>query len=137
MDARELNEVILREQVALSSLLALLEEQHDLLLKNDVIELEGIVQRINQSNKEVAQAEIDRRKLTNGASMKDLIHEFRDEELDGNYRRVMRLLHSLNVQKETNDMLIKMGLGFSSRMLHILNPDRTQKTYNSYGKIRR
>lgn len=137
MDSKALNEVICREHGALSKLLGLLEEQHDLLIKNEVNLLEEIVESINLCNKEVAEAEIERRKIVGANSMKDIIYEHRDEELDFNYREVKKLLHSLNVQKETNDMLIKLGLGFSSKMLNILNPDRTQKTYNSYGKLRR
>lgn len=137
MDRNELKEIMYREHEALGKLLLLLEEQHDLLIQNDILKLEEIVNKIELCNKDIAQAEIDRRKLVNGGSMKDIIYELKDEELDGIYRKVNKLIHSLSVQKETNDMLIKLGLGFSNKMLNIINPDRTQKTYNSYGKLRR
>lgn len=137
MDITSINNIIVRETEALEKLLSLLEEQHDLLARNDVLALEEIVKKISLCNKEVAEAEVERRKLVNGDSMKTIIEEFNNSELDENYRKLIKVLHELEVQKETNDMLIKMGLSYSTRLLNIINPDRTTKTYNSYGKLKR
>lgn len=137
MDSRSINLIIVKEIEALKKLLGLLEEQHRLLIKSDIYKLEEIVKDIELCNKEIAEAEVERRKIANGVSMKDILQELNDEEAENNYRMIKSVLHEVNIQKETNDMLIKMGLGYSNRMLNIINPDRATKTYNSYGKLRR
>lgn len=137
MDCKSLNRIIIKEIEALSKLLSLLSEQHELLLKDDLLGLEDIVKRIELCNKEIAEAEVERRKIANGNSMNNIVTELNDEELSNNYRIIKRLIGSVNVQKETNDMILKIGLGFSSRMLNILNPSRSNKTYNSLGKLKR
>ena len=136
MDSKALNFIIIKETEALIKLLALLEEQHKLLIKNDIQELEDIVERLEYCNKEIAEAEVEKRKLIKGESIKAIIEEYKDNELNKSYRYIQRLISEIQVQKETNDMLIKLGLGFSTRILRILNPDKTPKVYNSYGKLK-
>lgn len=131
-----LNSLILRETEALKNLLRLLEEQHKLLIGNDIFELEAIVDRIKECNKQVAEIEVERRALVKGDSMKKIVEALNDDNIDRNYRDINKLLSELEVQKNTNEMLIKQGLGFSARMLNILNPNKSTKTYNSYGKVR-
>jgi flagellar biosynthesis/type III secretory pathway chaperone len=135
--SEKLNCIIVKETEALNKLLAVLEEQHALLLENNIFGLEAIVSKIQLINKEVAELEVERRKETAGQSMNIIILDFKDETLDKNYRAIKRLLSDIEVQKNTNDMLIKQGLGFSTKMLNILSPDRNTKTYNSYGKMKR
>ena len=137
MNNNSLNNIIIKEREALVKLLKLLEEQHNRLIKNDIFGLEEIVGVIQGCNKEIAEAEVERRKLVEGKSMRELINSSKDEVLDNNYRSIQKLLNEVIVQKDTNEMLIKQGLGFSTRMLNILNPDRNTKTYNSYGKMGR
>lgn len=130
-----LNNLIVRETEALNLLLEALEEQHSMIIKNNIFGLEAIVDKIQSCNKSVAEIEIERRQLTKGSSMQILIDEYKDEQIDRNYRNIKMLVNELKIQKDTNEMLIKQGLGFSTRMLSILSPDRNAKTYNSYGKI--
>lgn len=137
MDVRSIISIVVREYEALKKLLILLEEQHGLLISNDLQALEEIVERIGLCNRGIAEVEVERRKLMDGKSMKALIAEIGDEELDKNYRGIQKLLNEIQVQKESNDMLIKLGLGFSSKMLNILTPEKNTKTYNSYGKLKR
>ena len=136
MDSKTINLIIIKETQALNKLLTLLETQHELLIKNDIKRLEEIVEEIEFCNKEIAEAEVERRKEVKGESMKAMIYESQDEELDRNYRNIQRLISEIQVQKESNDMLIKLGLGFSTRIMKILNPDKNPKTYNSYGKLK-
>jgi flagellar biosynthesis/type III secretory pathway chaperone len=135
MDKNLLNVIILKEHEALKKLLLLLEKQHGLILKNDIFGLEAIVEEIQNCNKEVAQVEVERRSLVKGNSMTALVQSFNDEEIDDNFRSVKMLLSELQLQKDTNEMLIRQGLGFSTRILNIINPNKTTKTYNAYGKI--
>lgn len=136
MNKELLNEIILREQEALKKLLQLLEKQHELILKNDIFGLEAIVEEIQNCNKEVAQIEVERRAIVKGNSMAALVESFNDDDLDKNFRNVKMLLSELELQKDTNELLIRQGLSFSTRILNIINPNKNVKTYNSYGKVR-
>lgn len=137
MDASSINSVIIRETQALRSLLIIMEEQNKFLMENNFFGLEEIVERLGLCNKGIAEVEVERRNLVNGASMKAVLAELNDDELYENYRSIQKLLHAVKLQQENNDMLIKLGLGFSTKMLNILNPDKKSKTYNSYGKLKR
>lgn len=137
MDNNAINNIVIKEIEALKKLLSLMEEQHSLFIKNDMLQLEGIVEKITLCNKEIAQAEVERRKLLSGESMRQAVMMSKNEELIDNYRTIKKLLNEIKVQKETNEMLFRMGLGFTTKMMNILNPDRNVKTYNAYGKLKR
>lgn len=131
----KLNSIILKEIQLILELLSLLEEQHSFIINDDVFGMEGVISRIENCSKEIAAAEVQRRDITTGRSMKDIIIEINDGELEKNFRKMRRLLEETRLQKDTNELLIRQGLGFTARMLGILSPDRTKKTYNSCGKI--
>lgn len=137
MDSKKLKNIVIREADALNKLLALLEEQHKLLLGNDVFQLEAIVEQIQAVNKEIAQIEVERRKETAGKAMSEIVRESKDLDLENSFRHIKKLISAVQLQKDTNDALIRQGLGFSTRMLNIISPDRNTKTYNAYGKLRR
>lgn len=128
---------MLKERDALEKLLSLLEEQYELLLGNKIFELEALVTKIQDVNKEVAEIEVERRKETAGKPMTEIIRECKDSGLEGDYRNIKKLLSDIQLQKDTNETLIKQGLGFSTRMLKIINPDRNTQTYNAYGKLKK
>jgi flagellar biosynthesis/type III secretory pathway chaperone len=131
----QLNHIIVKETESLNKLLDLLDEQHRMLLTNEIYDLEDIVSKIQLCNKEIAEREMERRRITAGASMSEIVKGFNDNELETNYRKIKKLLEEVVLQKDTNEMLIKQGLGFSTRMLSIINPERNSKTYNSYGRV--
>lgn len=137
MQVERLNDIIVKETETLKKLLLLLEKQHEMLLKDDIFGLEGIVEEMQLVNKEVAEIEVQRRREVPDTSMSSVVQSFKNEELDNNFRYIKKLLSSIRLQKDTNDAMIKQGLGFSTRLLNILNPDRNMKTYNSYGKMKR
>lgn len=130
----QMNNMIVIETKALEALLLALDEQYKYLVKNDVFALEKMTSRIENCSREIAKCEMERRKLTNGAPMGEIINKLNDDELDENYRRIQRVIESVRLQKDSNDMIIKQGLGFTTQMLSVLNPDKSPKTYNSYGK---
>lgn len=134
---QSIKDILVIESEALKSLLSLLEKQYKLLVDNNLFELDSITNEIKLVNKQVAEAEVQRRKLSEGKSMKEIISSSNDAELEKKYREIKNILFNLNIQKESNDVLIKQGIGFSTSMLKILNPDRRIKTYNSTGKIGR
>lgn len=128
-------EILYKEQYALIDLLKLLDRQHKSLIDKDVFALEGIVDEIRMANKNIAESEVARRKLVGSKSMKDIVLNSDNKELDIAYRNINKILHSITVQKDTNELLIKQGLSYTNRLLTIINPRRDVKTYNSYGRV--
>lgn len=132
----ELNKIMVEEYKSLQALLGTLDEQFGHLTKREVFALDSITKKIEGCTREVARLEVERRRLTNGNTMGKIIRQVNNEELENNYRDIKKLLEEIKVQKETNDLLIKQVLGFTTQMLNVLNPDKVPKTYNSYGKRR-
>lgn len=133
----QLKSIINDEIEAVVKLIKLLEEQHQYLVDKDAFNMEASVKKIQTANKKLAEKEVERRKLTNGKAIKEIISEYKDMELEDRYRKIKRYLNDAQVQKENNEFLIKQGISFTNRMLSIMNPSREMKTYNSYGKIKK
>ncbi|PRR79391.1 FlgN protein [Clostridium liquoris] len=133
----DLNRIIIEEIKALEVLLGCLDRQHEYIAKDDVFKMEAVVEDINNCNKKIAKLEMERRNITKGESMEQIVNASDYSELDENYRKARKLVEELKVQKETNEILIKQGLGYTTRMLQVLNPDRQPKTYGAYGKMKR
>ena len=135
--SNELTIVIKNEGEALKKLLSLLEKQYKHVMKKEVFELEALVDEIKLVNTEVAQAEVERRKLVGQRSMREIVNTSNDEELDNSYREINRIILAVKQQKETNELLIRQQMSFNNQVLNIINPRREMKTYNSYGNLSR
>ena len=133
----ELTIVIKNEGEALKKLLSLLEKQYKHVMKKEVFELEALVDEIKLVNKEVAQVEVERRKLVGQRSMREIVNTSNDEELDNSHREINRIILAVKQQKETNELLIRQQMSFNNQILNIINPRREIKTYNSYGNLSR
>lgn len=133
----KLKEIMILEKEALDSLLKLLEEQFSLLIKKDVFALDSMVDKIKLCNKDVAEYEVKRRGILKNLSLKEVIENSSDEELKSIFHDIKFILNDLKIQKDSNDLLIKQNLSFTTKMLSHINPKRTPSTYNSYGKIKR
>lgn len=133
---QELNNIILGEIKAFEELLKVLDKQHEYIVKNNIFKMESIVDKIEETSKNIARYEMDRRKITKGRPMTEIIREYRDEQLETNYRRARKLLEELNLQKDTNEMLLKQGIVYANKMLQIINPNREAKTYGAHGKMK-
>ncbi|KGK86050.1 flagellar protein FlgN [Clostridium sp. HMP27] len=133
----DLKSIVINEKRALETLLERLEKQHKFVVKNDVFNMDSIVRDINESLREIASIEMERRNLTTGKDMSKIVEEFGDEELEREYREIKKLLHSLELQKSINELLIKQSLSFTNKMLQYINPDRSVKTYGAYGKMKK
>lgn len=134
---KELKKVLLLEEKEIRELLNILENQYKLLIKKDIFGLEAIVEELQNKNKLVAESEVNRRRILGQNSLKEVVKNSKDEELDLIYRNIQKLLEEIVLQKETNDLLIKQQVNFTNRMLNIINPKREMPTYNSYGNIKR
>lgn len=134
----QLKEILKLEKKLFQELLALLDDQYKFIINNKIYELENITDKISNKGKEIAKAELQRRNVTGEISMSDVVGKYEDEELYLLYRDTKKLLEGLQIQKETNDMLIKQSLGFTNQLLNIINPaGGVPKTYSSTGKVKR
>lgn len=125
------------EKESLRKLLNLLDDQYKFIMSNEVFKLEDVVGKIRICNKEVAEKEVKRRSVLNGASMKEVIYKSQNSDLENSYRDIKKLLQEIALQKDTNELLIKQQLSLTNRLLGIINPNRDIKTYNSIGKFAR
>ncbi|MGK0468072.1 flagellar protein FlgN [Clostridium sp.] len=133
----KLNNVIIQEIEAVTSLLDELEKQHRCVVGNDIFGMEACVDKIKKANKNIAHSEVERRSIMENRDMTELIEESNDQELKNNFHKIKRLLQEVVLQKDTNELLIKQGLSFTNRILNVLNPVRESKTYNAYGKVKK
>ena len=131
----KLTEIIDSEILSLKNILNLLDEQYKHIMEKNVFELDAIVNKMRDCNKELAEIEVARRKLIGDKSMKEIVRDSKYEKLDKSYREVNMLLQTIKLQKDTNELLIRQQMGFNNQMLNILNPRREIKTYNSYGNL--
>lgn len=133
----ELINVILSEKEALNKLLSLLDNQYSFILKKDVFGLDDVSNKIQACNKDIAEEEVKRRRLVGNNSMKEIVFSSGNEKLEESYRDILKLLEAVRLQKDTNELLLKQQLSYTSQMLSYINPNREMKTYNSYGKMSR
>ena len=119
-----LRDILYDEEKELKELLILLDKQYKLIIAKDIFGMESIVEDIKQKNKDVAEIEVSRRRLLGNQSIKEVILNSKDEELENEYRRIQNLLNEMILQKDTNDLLIKQQLSFTNKLLNLINPKR-------------
>jgi flagellar biosynthesis/type III secretory pathway chaperone len=133
----ELTEIINEEIIVLKKILDILDEQYKHIMEKNIFELDAIVDKMKLANKELAEKEVARRRFLGDKSMKEILRNSKYEQLDKSYREINILLQTVNLQKDTNELLIRQQMGFNNQILNILNPRREVKTYNSYGSLRK
>ncbi|MCE5220779.1 MAG: flagellar protein FlgN [Clostridium sp.] len=133
----ELINLMQNQNEELQKLLELLETQYKMIMSKDVFGLEGLVDKINECGKKIAQEEVNRRKLIGDESIKEIVSNSDNEELKEVFGKIQSTLNNVVLKKETNDMLLKQQILFNNKMLQIINPSREIKTYNSYGNLKR
>lgn len=133
----ELTEIINEEIIVLKKILDILDEQYKQIMEKNIFELDAIVDKMKLANKELAEKEVARRRLLGEKSMKEILRNSKYEQLDKSYREINILLQTVNLQKDTNELLIRQQMGFNNQILNIINPRREVKTYNSYGNLRK
>ena len=133
----ELIKLIQNQEEDLKDLLKLLETQYMMIMSKDVFGLEGLVDKINECGKKIAQEEVRRRKLIGNQEITDVINKSNNKELQELYSEIKSTLSEVVSKKETNDILLKQQIIFNNKMIALMNPSREIKTYNSYGNLSR
>ena len=77
---KKLVDIIINETNALENLLALLKEQYVYIMKKDVFSIEEVIEKIKLSNQQIAQEEVNRRKLVGNKPMREIINESKNED---------------------------------------------------------
>ena len=134
---KELIKVMENQKVQLEKLLILLQVQKDMIMKKDTFGLEGLVDKLSDCSKRIAQEEVARRKVLGEYSLVDIVSKCNNNQLKHLYEELKEILNKVIFQKETNSLLLKQELVFTNKMLNVINPDREIKTYNSFGGLRK
>ncbi|MBM7835432.1 flagellar protein FlgN [Clostridium sardiniense] len=132
----DLKLTIFEEKRILQELMELLDEQYNAILSNEVLALEKVNENIELIGKKLAAIEINRRDIIKDKNFKGIVENSNDEHLKDVYKEVRGLLKDIELQKDTNDTLIKQRLFFTNKMINIIRPSKNIGTYNSYGNVR-
>lgn len=132
----DLKLTIFEEKRILQELMELLDEQYNVILSNEVLALEKVNENIELIGKKLAAIEINRRDIIKDKNFKGIVENSNDEHLNDVYKEVRGLLKDIELQKDTNDTLIKQRLFFTNKMINIIRPSKNIGTYNSYGNVR-
>ena len=84
----ELIKLIQSQEEDLKKLLELLETQYKMIMSKDVFGLEGLVDKINECGKRIAQEEVKRRKLIGEENIIEIVNKSDNEELKKSYNKI-------------------------------------------------
>ena len=128
--------IIYEEKNILKNLLTLLDDQYDCIINKDVIKMDKIASKLDEVSKELAKIEIQRRNIMGSeTSMREAVSNCDDENIKSAYEEIVSTLRMVQLQKETNDTLIKQRLFFTKKMINFIKPSKDIGVYNAYGKV--
>ena len=132
----ELKVIIYEQRKLFKELLSLLDEQYDLILGKDAKLLDKVAKKLESISSDIAKLEIQRRNLIGSDfSMQTLIEKTDDENIKEAYEEIVNTIKMIQIQKESNDMLLKQKLFFTKKMLNMIKPSQGIGTYNNYGQV--
>lgn len=132
----EIKVIIYEEKNILKNLLALLDEQYDYIINKEIIKMDKVAKKLDETSKELAKIEIQRRNIMGSeASMKEIVQLCDDENIKNAYEEIVSTLRMVQLQKEANDTLIKQKLFFTKKMINFIKPSKNIGVYNAYGKV--
>lgn len=131
--------VLYEEKRILNEMLQLLDEQFLAIAKKDIDELNSIIPKIENINKELATIEIKRRGICNEKEeFEKKIQDSNDDNLKETYKNIKHILELIKHQYESNEILLKKELMFTKKMINFIKPsDNKATTYNAYGHIKK
>lgn len=106
-----------------------------MIVAKDVMGLEKLAEDLEITGRNLATIEIKRRNLVADGEFKSIIENSCDEHIKDVYGEIRGILKNLQIQKKSNDTLIKQQLFFTTKMINVTRPSKNVGTYNSYGKI--
>lgn len=67
--------------------------------------------------------------------MGSLIEESDDKNIKEAYEEIKQTIKMIEIQKESNDVILKQKLFFNKKMLNVLKPSQGIGTYNYSGQL--
>lgn len=132
----ELKVIIYEQKSILNKMLKQLDEQYDLIVSEEVVKIDKIAKELEDTSKELAKIEINRRKIMGSdTSMKNTIEKCEDENIKKAYDEITNTLRMIEIQKEANETIIKQRLFFTKKMMNFIKPKSGIGTYNAYGQV--
>ncbi|MDU3335672.1 flagellar protein FlgN [Paraclostridium bifermentans] len=132
----ELKVIIYEQRKLFKELLNLLDEQYDLILGKDPTLLDKIARKLENISRDIAKLEIQRRNIVGSDfSMGTLIEENDDKNIKEAYEEIKSTIKMIEVQKESNHVILKQKLFFTKKMLNVIKPSQGTGTYNYCGQV--
>ena len=132
----EVKIIIYEEKNILKNLLDLLDEQYECVINKDIMKMDKIASKLDETSKELAKIEIRRRNIMgNEVSMREVVELCDDENIKSAYDEIVSNIRMIEIQKEANNTLIKQRLFFTRKMINAIKPSKNIGVYDSYGKI--
>lgn len=132
----ELKVIIYEQRKMFKELLNLLDEQYDLILGKDPTLLDKIARKLENVSRDIAKLEIQRRNIVGSDfSMRTLIEENDDKNIKEAYEEIKSTIKMIEVQKESNHVILKQKLFFTKKMLNVIKPSQGTGTYNYCGQV--
>lgn len=132
----ELKVIIYEQRKMFKELLNLLDEQYDLILGKDPTLLDKIARKLENVSRDIAKLEIQRRNIVGSDfSMGTLIETNDDKNIKEAYEEIKSTIKMIEVQKESNHIILKQKLFFTKKMLNVIKPSQGTGTYNYCGQV--
>lgn len=132
----ELKVIIYEQRKMFKELLNLLDEQYDLILGKDPTLLDEIARKLENVSRDIAKLEIQRRNIVGSDfSMGTLIEANDDKNIKEAYEEIKSTIKMIEVQKESNHVILKQKLFFTKKMLNVIKPSQGTGTYNYCGQV--
>lgn len=132
----ELKVIIYEQRKLFKELLNLLDEQYDLILGKDALLLEKVTKKLENASRDIAKLEIQRRNIVGSDfSMVSLVEKSDDKNIKEAYEEIKQTVKMIELQKESNQTLLKQRLFFNKKMLNMLKPSQGIGTYNYSGQV--
>lgn len=132
----ELKVIIYEQRKLFKELLNLLDEQYDLILGKDALLLEKVTKKLENASRYIAKLEIQRRNIVGSDfSMGSLVEKSDDKNIKEAYEEIKQTIKMIELQKESNQTLLKQKLFFNKKMLNMLKPNQGIGTYNYSGQV--
>ena len=132
----ELKVIIYEQRKMFKELLNLLDEQYDLILGKDPTVLDKIARKLENVSRDIAKLEIQRRNIVGSDfSMGTLIEENDDKNIKEAYEEIKSTIKMIEIQKESNHVILKQKLFFTKKMLNVIKPSQGTGTYNYCGQV--
>lgn len=133
----ELKVTIFEEREILHVLLELLDKQYELVLSKNVMELEKVSNELSDISRKLAAIELKRRDLIKEIDFIDSLEKSQDMSVKSAFESIKSTIKNIQLQKYTNDILIKQQLFFTNKMINVIKSPDNIGTYNALGKIGR